>query len=654
MMRRRMDQRFWPAAVGIAVLLILLAAWTKSPIDVRHSLRERTLDQLLPLLTPSRPVESPVLVIDIDRTSLEKLGPWPWPRTRLARLLEAVAAANPSVIGLDVLLADPDRLSPAVLVREIAAMTGRQDISALANGLEDGDAAIAAAISQAAAVLGFVLETKRSVTPPDTVPFLVRGSVNLPRLWISPNLLGPTPQIASAAAGLGLLSLDTDVDGRIRRLPLLVYAAAAIRPGFAVEVVRLAQQAAALIIEGASNTLKVGELTVPLDPDASIRIVASGPHAWARRTISAATLLEDASLNARLTGRVVLVGGSAPELGGLRVTAASPVAPTVQIQADAINTLLGGVFLVRPEFIGPFEVVVVALLGFAFIGIALLARPLIASLIAAGVIATWCVAVVAVVRGAGILLDPAAPPLFGIIAFICTALTRFVGEERRARALRLSFEQHVAPSVVRRISAEPTLVRLQGEMREITSLFTDIEGFTAMTEQASPTDLVALLDEYLDAVTRTVIEHGGMVDKIVGDAVHAIFNAPLDLSDHPRHAMECALSIVRSSDLIRMTARGQKLLLGRTRVGIETGPAIVGDVGGSYKLDYTAYGTVVNTAARLEAANKMLASTILIGPIAAAHLDPTKIRSVGRIELRGRSAPVEVFTPITEVSRSVH
>ena len=235
---------------------------------------------------------------------------------------------------------------------------------------------------------------------------------------------------------------------------------------------------------------------------------------------------------------------------------------------------------------------------------------------------------------------------------MATAAARYADDERRARALRRSFEQYLAPSVVKRIASDPTLLRLQGEMREITALLTDIEGFTAMTERATPADLVALLDEYLDVVTRAVINHGGMVDKIIGDAVHAIFNAPVDLVDHPRHAMECALDIVRLTQAVRTTARGGKLGLGRTRVGIETGPAIVGDVGGSHKLDYTAYGTVVNTAARLEAANKTLNSTILIGPIAAARLDPATIGSIGRIELRGRSAPVEVFTPIADAGGS--
>jgi adenylate cyclase len=143
-----------------------------------------------------------------------------------------------------------------------------------------------------------------------------------------------------------------------------------------------------------------------------------------------------------------------------------------------------------------------------------------------------------------------------------------------------------------------------------------------------------------------------MVEKIIGDAVHAIFNAPVDLPDHAKRALASGLAIVKATEAIRPTPVAKKLGLGRTRVGIETGSAIVGDVGGARKLDYTAYGSVVNTAARLEAANKTVGSTILIGPVAASRLDPTMIRSIGRMSLRGLSAPLDVFTPVTDPSGS--
>jgi len=233
----------------------------------------------------------------------------------------------------------------------------------------------------------------------------------------------------------------------------------------------------------------------------------------------------------------------------------------------------------------------------------------------------------------------------GFASYGAAALARYARDEWRARLLRERFEQHLAPDVVRRIAADPAALRLQGEMREITALFSDIEGFTSMTERAGPADLVALLDAYFDAAARIVTEHGGMIDKIVGDSVHAIFNAPFTLDRHPERAVACALALLTASEEIRCSPLGQRLHLGRTRIGIETGPAIVGDVGGSRKLDYTAHGNAINRAARLEAANRELGSSICIGPGTAARLPRGAVRPIGRVTVRGQSEPVDVFTP---------
>ena len=210
--------------------------------------------------------------------------------------------------------------------------------------------------------------------------------------------------------------------------------------------------------------------------------------------------------------------------------------------------------------------------------------------------------------------------------------------------MRARFEQRLAPDIVRRIAAAPEALRLGGETREITVLFTDIEGFTAMTGRAAPEELVALLDAYLDAMTRIVVAHGGMVEKIVGDGVHAVFNAPLDQPGHPRRALDCAVALLAAAELQRATPLGQRLGLGRTRIGLETGNAVVGDVGGSGRLDYTAHGDVMNTAARLEAVNKDLGTAICIGPVAAAAIGVERLLPLGEVAIRGRPTPLALFT----------
>ncbi len=237
------------------------------------------------------------------------------------------------------------------------------------------------------------------------------------------------------------------------------------------------------------------------------------------------------------------------------------------------------------------------------------------------------------------------PPTVAVVIFTLSALMAAINTERRERQLRHRFEQHLAPAIVARILARPGEVRLEGETREVTALFTDIEGFTAMTERSEPRELIALLDAYFQLFADIVVAHGGMVDKIVGDAIHALFNAPLDLPDHPLRAFECAVALHEASVAFCERPLARALRLGRTRIGLETGAAIIGDVGGKRKLDYTAHGMVINTAARLEAANKELGTTICIGPVAAARLPPGLVRSVGKLTVRGRSDVLEVFEP---------
>jgi len=260
------------------------------------------------------------------------------------------------------------------------------------------------------------------------------------------------------------------------------------------------------------------------------------------------------------------------------------------------------------------------------------------------VLLTWAGAV-GVSLMADRLVDPLTPSAAGVLVFVGTAVTAYAGTRRREALVRRRFEQHLAPEVVRRIVEEPGLMKLGGERREVTALFTDIESFTAMTRRTEPEQLVALLDDYFEGAAAIVIAHGGMVDKIIGDAVHALFNAPIDLENHPARAVACAVALRDWSENFR---RGKPAAFGfgRTRIGLETGPAVVGDVGIAAKLDYTAHGDAINTAARLEGANKELGSAICVGPVASARCDAATLRPLGTIVVRGREGDaLAVFEP---------
>ena len=633
------------ALAGLAAMVAFLATALLGPEALRETLRETALDRLLPMATAPTPPTADtteVVIVDIDRASLARLGPWPWPRARLAELIAAITAAVPVALAVDLLIAEPDRLSPAALARALGAATGRADITAMAAGLADADEALALALAATPSALGVALEPDAAGDPVPTPAILQRGTPDLPAIWRARGVIGPPAGIAAGAQGFGVLALAPDAGGIIRRVPLLVATGTRLRPGLAVEAARLSQRANALLL-GPGATIQIGDIAAPLGPDATLRLVPR--IAWADRSLSAAAVLTDPTARTRLAGRIVLLGGSAPELGGLRATPDSPATPTLHIQADAVDTILRGPRLHRPSWLAAAELLAAGALGLLGIALTILLRPLPALAFAVAAALAWLAATALAIATAGLLPDPAFPPLVLAAGFTAAALARFARDEWRARRLRASFEQHLAPEVVRRIAADPAALRLKGEFRDITAFFTDIEGFTSMTERAEPADLVALLDAYFDMAGRVVTAHGGMIEKIVGDAVHAIFNAPFALDDHPRRAIDCAVALLAQSEQVRRSALGLKLVLGRTRIGIETGMAIVGDVGGSRKLDYTAHGNVMNTAARLEAANKELGSAICIGPGTASRLDPALLRPIGNVALRGLSQPLAVFTP---------
>jgi adenylate cyclase len=347
----------------------------------------------------------------------------------------------------------------------------------------------------------------------------------------------------------------------------------------------------------------------------------------------------------RLRNALVLIGGSAPQLGGLRKTPSDPLTPSVQIQANAIEQMLAGRAPRRIHAARLLEPLFIFLAGTIAVAAGTLVSPLAGLMVLASASVMFWTGSLVLSLLAGRLADPLLPSAAAALVFAVTSGSRYSLTRQRERMLRLRLEQHLAPSVVRRMVEQPHLVKLRGEKREITALFTDIENFTATMHRAGPEDLVGVLDRYFEGIANIVIERGGMIDKIVGDAVHALFNAPIGLDDHPRRAVECAMAIMGWTEAYRRTGVAAAISLGRTRVGIETGLAIVGDVGIRSKLDYTAHGDAVNMAARLEAANKQFGSSVCVGPAAAARCPAPLLRPLGSITVRGRQEPAAVFEP---------
>jgi adenylate cyclase len=607
--------------MAAAVAAVLLGcAW---PDLTTRRWREAATDALLlalpaPADAGQAGADPRVMVVDIDRETLAATGGWPWPRDRLAGLVQAIARTKPAAIGIDILLA----------------------------GDQPGDDALRASFAGAPVVLGALMADVAvpGAPPPAGAPIALQGTPPSLSPWSAPAFDAPGTRLAAKAAATGIAALAADTDGRVRRVPVFAVAGDTVLAGFAFETVRVAAGAGVFMLDGDAALLRIGRHALPLVTGAEMRVRPTPAARWQARTIPARILDADpAGAAAALAGRIVLIGSSAPELGALRQTAAGPVTPDVQVQADAVATILSGRVPWRPPSAGSAEVAL-ALFGGLLAALAgAWLQPLRAALATAGIGLSAALASFGALAFLDRVTDPVGPPLVALAAGAASRLVSAQQSRRASSALRRRFEQYLAPGVVARIAAAPDLVKLAGERREVTVLCTDIEGFSALTEALGPEALVATLDSYFETVVACVVDNGGMVDKIVGDAVVALFNAPVDLPGHAARAVAAAFAIRDATEALRGTPTGAAL--GRTRIGVETGLAIVGDVGARGKLDYTAYGLPVNMAARLEALNKTLGTAICIGPGTRAACPGLSVRSHGPVEVRG-SGTFELYEPL--------
>jgi adenylate cyclase len=414
--------------------------------------------------------------------------------------------------------------------------------------------------------------------------------------------------------------------------------------------VRVAQGSASFILSADPVRLVAGEIDVPVDENTEIRLHLSRPETWPERTISASAVLAGALPNGiSFEEKIVVIGSSAPEAGAFLPLAGSALAPTVQLQADTIDQILAGRFLTRPQAAEHFELAAMLAIGALAVALALWLSPGFAALAALGLTTAWVAFAAFMFLRSGLLIDPLGPSLAALVAAAATELAGFIRTRALKTAILQKFERYVPPEVVARLVREPEMLRLDGELCEVTAMVTDVEDFSRMTENSDPRALLRVLDAYFDRVTELIVKHGGMVDKIVGDAVLAFFNIPARLPDHPAAAVRCAREILAATEAFRNEGEAATLGFGRTRFGIESGMAIVGDVGGRRRLDYTAYGVVVNKAVRFQDANKALKSSICIGPVAAEQVQETiALRPLGRIAVRGMQGLCDVFEPWTD------
>jgi len=669
--RRRLVLGLGVAALAVLVTLLLRLT---TAMEVAE---DKSYDLRAGWLADPADADSSIVIIPIDENSLDvygdEYGRWPWDREPLGYLLEYAAAGGARAVVFDIQFPEPDRYAEGdtILADQMAA-TGR---AVIAFTVSPGDSASAA-------------EWERDLAAQDST-----GLRAAAREYVEGNAVGvvgsgfpedvledfpyaeaPYPLFGGTAAALGVVNWTPGPDGVSRAQPLLVEHRNALYPSLAMAAARLL----APDRYGAAPTwtpgwIRFGDTRIPVLDDGRLIIDWHGPYLRDSRAtyriFPAYEVLN--SWNAVRTGnpppvpietfrdKVVFIAATAAGAFETRATPVAPHDPGVMIHAAMLDNLLNGDFIRRdgwPANVGLLVVTVLlaVMLAMVFESAWVGVLGTAAVLVLAGGAATWALA-------SGVWVDMAAPLFGGALAFAGAYVANYLTEGREKDRVRDLFSRYVSPEYVSRLADDYQNVKLGGERIPVTLLFSDIRGFTSLSERLDPEVVIEMLNEYLDKMAEVVFRYGGTLDKFIGDAVMAFWNAPVRVDDHPVRAVEAALDMMEELGSLNerwaaMDAPAQ-LAIG---IGINTGEAIVGNIGSlERKLDYTAIGDTVNLASRLEGLNKTYGSSIIIsegtkrelpdGAYALEPIDEVKVKgkekAVQIYELKGRAAGPDTTTP---------
>ncbi len=622
-----------------------------------------------------RPVGQEVAIIAIDDASIKEVGRWPWSREVAARLLTRVKEADPRVIVLDIIFAERQitegvetlkRLSRSLsqtglLSPSVAAVIKQEEVRA------DVDRRLAQAIaSSAPTILGFYFNGVGGRTMgAQPEQFLGAKAVeastyNLVRLLdrqpLRLPLLGAQgaevnlPEMTEAAAGGGYFNMVPDPDGVVRWLPLAIAYGPDIYAPLALVALQHYWDGPPLGItlsQVGVDGIRLGKLDIPVDRFGRFNINYPGPPG-AFRTYSAADVLAGRLAPGVLKDKIVLVGATAVGIYDLRVTPFSGVSPGVEIQAAILENLLEENFLKIPGAAPLPTLLIIAALA-AILGVALTRLAAAGGIVVTFLLGLGYVAVNYALFLQGWRLELFYPLLAIGGVYTGVTLLRFLAEERARLRLRKAFQSYVAPAVVEEIIRHPERLRLGGERREITVMFCDVRGFTSLAEALEPEALVEVLHGFLNPMSDIIVQHGGTIDKYIGDAVMALFGAPLPIEDHAPRACRTALAMAAALKRLdqEWEANGKPPL--RVGMGLNTGVAAVGNMGSDRLFDYTAIGDNVNLASRLEGLNKYYGTEILISALTARAVGNGFIlQEVDLVQVKGKKQPLAVYELLGE------
>jgi adenylate cyclase len=619
--------------ITLAVCALFLAAGLRDfEVPLLDQLELKTYDMRLRALEASRPRH--VTIAAIDEQSLARVGRWPWSRSVHAELVRRLDEAGAKVIAFDIFFSE--RESPkadAQLARALGAT--KKTVLASVFLLTPGEARY---LSESGLQAGLKAIAPQAIAD-------AGGREARPKSF---GVLANLPELQAGAAYSGHINVLPDADGVYRRVPLVMLHANRYFPSFDVQVARAFrpdQELALKLDEWGAVSLNVAGSEFPLDTQGQLLVRYRGKAGETFDTVSVADILDRKANLALLKDRVVLIGNTAAALGDIRATPFGSTFQGVELRANVIENLLDGRAIERPDWMTLVDVTLMAVIGLLLVW--LLPRFGVAGggLLAAGLLAAYVALAVWLFDSQGLWLNLVYPSLLIALLFATATLVSYFFTFSEKRYLKLAFQHYVPPAVVEDLVADAGALRLGGEKRELTVLFSDIRGFTTLSEGMQPEELVKLMNEYFTVMTEQVFAHRGSLDKYIGDAIMAVFGAPLPEREHALLACRAALDMARVLEELQAKWRANGLPAVSIGVGINTGPMVVGNMGSSTRFNYTVVGDAVNLASRIEGLNKTYGTNILVSEYTYEQVKDAfpQAREVDSVRVRGREQPVRLY-----------
>lgn len=622
-----------------------------------------------------------VVVVDIDEVSLrdDKLGQWPWPRTDVARLVAKLKEMGAKAIVFDMVFAEQDRTSPSVLLKKMPQDQVTPQIQSILDNMPDHDVVLEKALKDAGNVVtGFVWSDDLGTTrhmPYLSMPFQQSSDMGesfADGLQMGQSVTSNIEAIEKSSRGNGSFGQVPDEDGVIRNVPLIlgvpdsVSGKIIVYPSLSLEALRVAEGPK---IQNKIRKLRNDELTyfsypyllargkykIPIGEDG--RFYIHYERYDKSKYIPAYEVLEGQTDPSRIAGKIVLIGTSAIGLKDMRSTPLSVNTPGVDIHRNVIEQIMEGSYLVRPSFMQSAEVIFTGIVGL----VAVVLVPFVNTLLLGLVVICLVIGVVYSSFGAyidkGILIDPVYPSLTILVVYFLASILAYIRAEVERRRVRQAFGLYISPDYMHELTKNPENLALGGETRDITVMFTDIRGFTSISEKMEPNELIQVMNDFLTPMSEQVLLHRGTIDKYMGDAMMTFWNAPLYDPDHERSACFAALAMRDALEPVnkelerRAKEQGREFLPLRAGVGVNSGSAAVGNMGSKQRFAYSVLGDTVNLASRLESQTKAYGLDILIGESTAEKVRDFECLEVDLLRVKGKTKAIRVFTILRSQKR---